>query len=173
MGYNAKNYTEQGGEKTVIGGELNITEEGKLTFGETEVSPSAYQSDSEATTIAGLVKDFNRLLGKLKAVGIMISQAPVISILIQPMNVTVTEGSMTESLGLEATVSNESELSYQWYSNTTESITGGTSISTATEAVFTLPTDLTVGTYYYYCVVSADDAESVTSQVVTVTVNAA
>ncbi len=29
MSYNAKNYTEQGGEKTVIGGELVIEEEPK------------------------------------------------------------------------------------------------------------------------------------------------
>ncbi|RKJ29989.1 sugar-binding protein, partial [Butyricicoccus sp. 1XD8-22] len=29
---NVKNYTEQGGNRTVIGGELDITPEGKLAF---------------------------------------------------------------------------------------------------------------------------------------------
>ncbi len=31
MSYNAKNYTEQGGEKTIIGGELVIEEGAKVT----------------------------------------------------------------------------------------------------------------------------------------------
>ena len=74
MGYNTKNYTEQGGEKTVIGGELNIAEGGKLTFEELEFSPDnlpkqvSFQADSVAENVAGLVTDFNRLL-KMKTPG--------------------------------------------------------------------------------------------------------
>lgn len=65
--YNAKNYTEQGGEKTVIGGTLEIKEGASVTG-----LPSAEnQADSEATTIAGLVTDFNALLAKLKVAGFM------------------------------------------------------------------------------------------------------
>ncbi|MFN5844229.1 MAG: beta strand repeat-containing protein, partial [Flavobacteriia bacterium] len=45
-------------------------------------------------------------------------------------------------------------LNYQWYSNTTNSNTGGNPISGATSASYSVPTG-TVGTYYYYCVVSA------------------
>lgn len=71
---NVKNYTEQGGEKTVIGGELAIATAGKLTFDGTELKPAAVQADSEATTIAGLVVDFNALLAKLKAAGLMASE---------------------------------------------------------------------------------------------------
>lgn len=73
MGYNTKNYTEQGGEKTVIGGELNITGEGKLTFEDMEVSPAKHQSDSEASTIEELRADFNQLLANLKEAGLMIA----------------------------------------------------------------------------------------------------
>lgn len=74
MGYNTKNYTEHGGEKTVIGGELIIT--GKISVtesGEAEgfVTPAENQVDSEASTIAALKDDFNSLLSKLKAAGLM------------------------------------------------------------------------------------------------------
>lgn len=173
MSYNTKNYTEQGGEKTIIGGELSIKGEGKLTFAGDPLSKALFQSDSEATTVTGLVADFNKLLGKLRIAGILYGEAPVITILIEPMDITVTEGSISDSLGLEASVTGGAEIAYQWYSNTTASSTGGTVVDGATEAVFALPTTLTVGTYYYYCELSADEAETVTSSVVTVTVQAA
>ncbi len=65
--YNAKNYTEQGGEKTVIGGTLEIRE-GASVRG---LPAAETQADSEATTVASLVTDFNALLAKLKAAGLM------------------------------------------------------------------------------------------------------
>lgn len=71
---NVKNYTEQGGEKTVIGGELEITTGGKLTFEGTELKPAETQADSAATTVAGVVADLNALLAKLKAAGLMASE---------------------------------------------------------------------------------------------------
>lgn len=71
MSHNTKNYTEQGGDKTVIGGELSITAEGKLTFDGSEVSPAAFQANSVATDVEGLVADFNALLTKLRAAGLM------------------------------------------------------------------------------------------------------
>ena len=74
MGYNTKNYTEQGGEKTVIGGELAVTAEGKVTFDGTELKPAALQADSTALDVADLVADFNALLLKLKTAGLMESE---------------------------------------------------------------------------------------------------
>jgi hypothetical protein len=74
MGYNTKNYTQQGGDKTVIGGELEITAEGKLTFNGTELKPATLQEDSTAVDAAALVTDFNSLLAKLKAAGLMESE---------------------------------------------------------------------------------------------------
>jgi hypothetical protein len=73
--YNAKNYTEQGGEKTVIGGELNIATGGKLTFNGAEAKPAENQADSTASDVAGLVTDFNALLAKLKSAGLMEADA--------------------------------------------------------------------------------------------------
>lgn len=74
MRYNTKNYTEQGGEKTVIGGELAVTAEGKITYDGTELKPAAVQANSVAVDAAGLVTDFNALLSKLKAAGLMESE---------------------------------------------------------------------------------------------------
>lgn len=176
MGYNIKNYTEQGGERTVIGGELSIVEGGELTFQGVEFSPDklpkqiAYQVDSVASNTSGLVADFNRLLDKLKASGIMSNKAPVITITIQPEDVNVIEGSISESLSISAEVTQEEDISYQWYSNTTKSNTGGSLIVGATSDEFSISTDLSEGTYYYYCIASSLDAVSVTSEVSTVTV---
>jgi len=102
MSYNAKNYTEQGGEVTHIGGSLVIDEGGSVsglpssaipvatasavggikvgsglsvtedgTLSADGITPAANQAASEATTVAGLKDDFNALLTKLKAAGLM------------------------------------------------------------------------------------------------------
>lgn len=71
---NVKNYTEQGGEKTVIGGVLEVAAGGKFTFSGTELKPAGFQADSTASTIAELVTDFNALLAKLKAAGLMAAE---------------------------------------------------------------------------------------------------
>jgi hypothetical protein len=53
-------------------------------------------------------------------------------------------------------------LTYQWYSNTTASTSGGTLIAGATSASYT-PSNATVGILYYYCVVSSASCPSTTS----------
>ena len=65
------NTNSQGGEITVIVGELVIAESGKLFFNGREVKPITHHIDSEATTIAGLKDDFNELLAKLQASRLM------------------------------------------------------------------------------------------------------
>jgi len=119
MSYNAKNYTEQGGEKTVIGGTLEIKEGASVTglpspqisaanetaYGgvkaaaraETDTVPAKIGADgnlyvpaypvvpeipaaenqpaSTAEDIPGLLADFNALLTKLKAAGLMTADA--------------------------------------------------------------------------------------------------
>ena len=72
--YNAKNYTEQGGDVTHIGGKL-VIEEGAsvegLPFPAGSITPAANQANSEATTIDALKEDFNALLTKMKTAGLM------------------------------------------------------------------------------------------------------
>lgn len=90
-----KNYTDQGGDKTVIGGELHICKGAKFTLeqgvkvqledspatcgsfvvdeeGHMRVSQIAYQPDCKAAT--SVQKDFNVLLAKLREAGLMASE---------------------------------------------------------------------------------------------------
>ena len=71
MSYNTKNYTEQGGEKTVIGGTLEIKEGASVTGLPSDFTPAANQANSTAADVAGLLTDFNALLAKLKTAGLM------------------------------------------------------------------------------------------------------
>lgn len=78
--YSTKNYTAHGGAETVIGGKLTFLQgaqvEGLLEIlGET---PGGFpqmpnQAPSEATTVAALREDFNRLLTGLIEIGLMAS----------------------------------------------------------------------------------------------------
>lgn len=119
MSYTTKNYTEQGGDKTVIGGTLEIKQGASVTglpatqiskatetilggikaaakadtdtvpvkIGEDgqlyvptypalpEISVAENQAESTAEDVAGLLADFNALLMKLKAAGLMAADA--------------------------------------------------------------------------------------------------
>ena len=80
----------------------------------------------------------------------------VISINSQPSEIiNVTEGNISGNLSVSASVTGGAALNYQWYSNTTNSNTGGSVINGATSSSYAIPTTLTTGTYYYFCQVSA------------------
>lgn len=96
----------------------------------------------------------------------------------QPENKELTYGyTGNNDLMVSANATAGETLSYQWYSNTTNSNQGGTAIEGATGATYTVPTGKTVGDYYYYCVVTATDAKnhktSAASNAATVTVKKA
>lgn len=71
---NVKNYTEQGGNRTIIGGELVVEKDGKLIFNGQELKPAIFEQASTATTIEELKTDYNQLISKLKAAGLMASK---------------------------------------------------------------------------------------------------
>ena len=72
MSYNTKNYTEQGGDVTRFGGKVIFDEDCEI-----EGIPQAEnQAESTATTVAALKEDFNGLLEKLKAAGLMAGDTP-------------------------------------------------------------------------------------------------
>lgn len=70
------------------------------------------------------------------------------------------QGSAATALSVTAT---GTTLTYQWYSNTTATTSGGTTVGT-NSASYT-PVTTAAGTLYYYCVVSAACGASVTSNV--------
>lgn len=97
------------------------------------------------------------------------TSAPIIQITTQPVALTeLTEGSISGSLSVAAS-STAGTLTYQWYVNTLNSNSGGSTIPTATQASFAIPTSLTEGSYFYYCVLTAG-VRQVTSNVAQVTV---
>ena len=81
MSYTTKNYTDKGGDRTVIGGELEIREGARVSG-----LPSGAQNQpaSTATQVAGLKNDFNALLVRLKEAGIMEPDAWNLSVRLAP-----------------------------------------------------------------------------------------
>lgn len=73
----------------------------------------------------------------------------------QPVNQTRCIGGSFTALNV-ATLGGSGTPTYQWYSNTTNSNTGGALISGATSASYTPPASLSTsaGVTYYYCVIS-------------------
>ncbi|GHU75211.1 hypothetical protein FACS1894188_05560 [Clostridia bacterium] len=76
--YTTKNYSTDGGDTLVIGGKLIIEETAEVTGlggGNAPAAPVAeFQTDSTAEDTARLAADFNALLAKLKAAGLMASE---------------------------------------------------------------------------------------------------
>lgn len=64
---------------------------------------------------------------------------------------TVCKDAATTNLSVTASGTG---ISYQWYSNTTNSTSGGTSLGTSAQASTYTPSSATAGTTYYYCVVT-------------------
>ena len=76
--YQTRNYTAHGGKETVIGGKLTFlpgaeVEGLEALLPSTQLPQLPAQADSVATTIAALKDDFNALLSKLRAAGLMAS----------------------------------------------------------------------------------------------------
>lgn len=103
------------------------------------------------------------------------AQAP--NIITQPFGTTVTAGNPAMLL-IIASVTDGGTLTYQWYSNLTNSTTGATLISGATNATYNAPTSA-VSTCYYYVVitntnngVNGQKVVAVTSSIVAIMVSA-
>jgi prepilin-type N-terminal cleavage/methylation domain-containing protein len=69
---------------------------------------------------------------------------------------------------LSVTASGTGSLSYQWYSNSTNSNSGGSIISGATNSSYSAPTS-TEGVTYYYCIVTNTDIAAVDTKTASTT----
>ena len=70
---NVKNYEEQGGDKWVIGGTLEVMADGRINIEGIQLTRAINQTNSNASTVTALKDDFNALLTKLKNAGLMMS----------------------------------------------------------------------------------------------------
>jgi len=122
---------------------------------------------NQTLTVLAVSKIEERLIGAAS-----VYVVSPITIRTQPAETTsVYAGSISGNLSVTASVTGDTTLSYQWYSNTTASNAGGTVINGATGSSYTIPTTLTAGTYYYFVEVRAAGGEvSVRSNVAAVSV---
>lgn len=124
MSYNVKNYTEQGGERTVINGEIVIN--GKLTVNEdaevegVETTPYTLNpatstsiggvkealnvNESSAANVGALKDDFNELIIKLKDAGVIAKDQFTVTVIAIPTPIgedITTNHSKVESITLD------------------------------------------------------------------------
>ena len=82
---------------------------------------------------------------------VIVADDPIITT--QPLTTqSLCQGTIPQDLEVVAT-GGLGSYSYQWYSNSTNTNSGGTLITGATNSIFTPPTT-TVGTLYYYCIIT-------------------
>ena len=102
--------------------------------------------------ITATAQDGSGIVGTCAVTVNALINAQTPNITVQPQGETVTvNGSV--ALSVTAGVSDSGTLSYQWYSNNTNSNNGGSAISGETGVSYTPPTG-TAGTVYYYVVVT-------------------
>jgi hypothetical protein len=82
-----------------------------------------------------------------------VTNAALPNITAHPQGATYNQGAVATALSVTATSPDGGNISYQWYSNTSNSNSGGTLISGETSSTYTPPTT-TVETVYYYAVVT-------------------
>ena len=99
--------------------------------------------------------------GTARTLAVAVVPGPAITVQPSTIPQSMCQNSATTALSVSAS---GTSLSYQWYQNTVNSNSGGTLLSGATTSVYT-PSSGTIGTLYYYCVVSGTCAPAATSQV--------
>ena len=77
----------------------------------------------------------------------------------------------TTALSVSASSPNGSAITYQWYSNTSASNTGGTAIGGATSSSYTPPNNV-VGTKYYYVICTNNQGSTTSNVSAGITINA-
>lgn len=177
---NANEYTEIGpeGSFSVNGGEMeNVFVAVFIDDASKVYAPTFTYNDGTVDTLYLATKygvDLDTPAVIENPVAGEIYQAGPTQLVLSVKEITVTEGEISETV--TATVENPSVIGgtdlYQWYqvgADGSEAVTG------ATDATFAIPTDLTAGTYQFYCVVDtgSNGVSYYTSDIVTVTVEAA
>jgi autotransporter-associated beta strand protein len=146
-GINAITYTSSNtAVATIVSGNIHVTGVGQTTITASQASSDNYNAASATQTLT--VNAYT-------------------SIITQPVGYTIlATGATPTALSVTAIGTN---LSYQWYSNTTNSSSNGVAINLATSANYTPPS--TSGAMYYYVVVHGDYGSDVTSDVVAIVIS--
>lgn len=141
---------------TLIGATVSVT------MGDTDITSTAYSGG--AISIASVTGNIVISISAVEE-----TAAVTVSFTTQPTSISTSPYSPSGTLTIAAEASDGDALTYQWYSNTSASNSGGTIIDSATSASYAISSSLAEGIYYYYCV-AASSGITATSNVATVTV---
>ena len=159
-----------------LNGGVNTTmtvKQGSTTIGSATMSTANVWTDLVANSTKGTGGDLSITIATTQAFfihSITVTYEEAVSctdptITTQPTGATYTTGATATALKV---VASGDDLTYQWYSNTSNSTSGATKINGATNSTYT-PSTSTVGTKYYYCIVSSGSC-STTSSIVSIVV---
>ena len=159
-----------------LNGGVNTTmtvKQGSTTIGSATMSTANVWTDLVANSTKGTGGDLSITIATTQAFfihSITVTYEEAVSctnptITIQPTEATYTKGATATALKV---VASGDDLTYQWYSNTSNSTSGATKINGETNSTYT-PSTSTAGTKYYYCIVSSGTC-STTSNIVSVVV---
>ena len=159
-----------------LNGGVNTTmtvKQGSTTIGSATMSTANVWTDLVANSTKGTGGDLSITIATTQAFfihSITVTYEEPVSctkpiITTQPTGATYTKGATATALKV---VASGDDLTYQWYSNTSNSTSGATKIDGATNSTYT-PSTSTVGTKYYYCIVSSGSC-STTSNIVSIVV---
>lgn len=95
--------------------------------------------------------------------------SPEVVITEQANDIEVTEGQIDEALSVIA--ESDGALTYQWYKAENENGKGAVKIKGATDSIYSLPDDLTLGKHYYFVKVIVNGIAGINSEIATVTVS--
>lgn len=156
---------------TINGGTLRVSS--NQTIANLTMSSGTLTIDAGVTlTVTGT---YNVTGGTLTNNGILCRPSNPPTISAHPTSTqTICQNATPTNLAVTASTTSGGNLTYQWFSNTTNSNSGGTSLgstSGAQTATYTPPTTA-LGTIYYYVVVTNACSNTVNSNVAAVTVNA-
>ena len=109
----------------------------------------------------------------------LLVRAPLVAVVTGPVINTqpsttaqsVCLNAATTALSVSASSPNGSAITYQWYSNTSASNTGGTAIGGATSSSYTPPNNV-VGTKYYYVICTNNQGSTTSNVSAGITINA-
>lgn len=129
-------------------------------------NPAAFTNS--AANISNLSSNLNNTVGNVCLVVTPCSTPPAFTTNLTPGSESVCQNATATTLSVAAT-----DVTYQWYSNTSNSTVGGTPISGATNSSYT-PSTSAPGTLYYYVVIAKNTQLgcTFTSNIRSVTVNA-
>ena len=135
----------------------------------------AFETNEEVTVLAeGTRPTENQLTaGDYKWNGTLFCSPVIgqITITQELQDTTVSQGWIEgKTLQMQAENNLGKEMTYQWYISEDGETHQGDLITGAISNVLQIPTDLTIGEYYYFCHVRAEDCDGVSSEIVKVTV---